>query len=191
MVGKSKKKLISSLSQKKYRDKTGFFVAEGPKLVNDLLSAGMRAELIFTTDSNILKHTDSKLLAENINDQELKQISFLKTPQKILAVFKKTEPKFIFGEHSESLTLCLDGIQDPGNMGTILRLADWFAISHVICSRDTTDVFNPKVVQASMGAFARLKVLYTDLSPFCQQSVSDLNMEVFGTFMDGENIYSK
>jgi TrmH family RNA methyltransferase len=190
MVEKSKKKLIFSLSQKKYRDKTGLFVAEGPKLVNDLLDAGINEEIILTTDRNILKSGKRKYHVDVVDSRELKQVSFLKTPQKILAVLKKPEFTFTFGEHSENLTLCLDGIQDPGNMGTILRLADWFGIPYVVCSKDTADVFNPKVVQASMGAFARVKVLYTDLSAFCFRSARELNLPVFGTFMHGENIYS-
>lgn len=190
MVEKSKKKLIFSLSQKKYRDKTGLFVAEGTKLVNDLLDAGINEEIILTTDSNVLKSGNREYLVDVVDSREIKQVSFLKTPQKILAVLKKPEFTFTFGEHSDSLTLCLDGIQDPGNMGTILRLADWFGIPYVVCSKDTADVFNPKVVQASMGAFARVKVFYTDLTTFCLRSARELNLPVFGTFMNGENIYS-
>ncbi|MGQ1891684.1 TrmH family RNA methyltransferase [Thermophagus sp. OGC60D27] len=190
MIGKAKKKLISSLSHKKYRDKTGLFVAEGPKLVKDLLIAGMEPELILTTNSALFEAAPDQPSTAIIDNRELKQLSFLKNPREVIAIFRKPNFNFTFGEHSESLTLCLDGIQDPGNMGTILRLADWFSIPNVVCSPDTADVFNPKVVQASMGAFARTKVHYTPLSTFCQRSAEELNLEVFGTFMEGENIYS-
>ncbi|WP_291856179.1 RNA methyltransferase [Marinilabilia sp.] len=190
MVGHTKKKLISSLSQKKYRDKHGLFVAEGPKLINDLLISRMQPELIFTTDASQISPEASNSIIEVITPQELQKLSFLKTPQNVLGVFKKPFPKFRFGQHSSQLSLCLDGIQDPGNLGTIIRLADWFDIRTIVCSEDTADVFNPKVVQASMGAIARVKIIYTDLPDFCQKSVTELNMQVFGTFMDGNNIYT-
>ena len=190
MVGKTKKKLISSLSHKKYRDKTGLFVAEGPKLVKDLLKAGLQPELILTTDKSLFEFINCQPVVEPIDNRELKQLSFLKTPREVIALFRKPNFNFTFGEHSESLTLCLDGIQDPGNLGTILRLADWFKIPYIVCSPDTTDVFNPKVVQASMGAFARVNIHYTTLASFCQRSAKELNLDVFGTFMNGENIYT-
>lgn len=190
MVGKSQKKLIASLAQKKYRDKTGLFIGEGPKLVNDLISSGLLPEIVFTTCTDAIK-TDSPLKnVEVIDDADLKKISQLKTPQKVLALFKKPDFKFEFENHANNLTLCLDGIQDPGNMGTILRLADWFGFKTIICSEDTVDVFNPKVVQASMGALARVNVHYTGLKDFCRQSVEKYNLPVFGTFMDGDNIYN-
>lgn len=190
MVGQTKKKLISSLSQKKYRDIHGLFIAEGPKLINDLLTSGMQPELIVTTDVSHISSDVPDSITEMVSKQELKKHSFLKTPQNVLGVFKKPVLKFKFGQHSNQLSLCLDGIQDPGNMGTIIRLADWFGMRTIFCSKDTADVFNPKVVQASMGAIARIEIIYTDLSEFCQKSVNEYNMQVFGTFMDGKNIYS-
>jgi TrmH family RNA methyltransferase len=190
MVEKTKQKLIASLSQKKIRDKTGLFVAEGPKLVKDLLAAGIEAEMILATPSYLKALKFPPPQTEAIDDTELRKLSFLKTPQGVLAIFRKPAQTFSFGDHANQLTLCLDGIQDPGNMGTILRLADWFGISTIICSNDTTDIYNPKVVQASMGALARVTVHYTELSDFCRQSVSQFHLPVFGTFMDGENIYT-
>jgi len=190
MIGQAKKKLISSLSQKKYRDKNGLFVAEGPKLVNDLLEAGVQAEMIISTDNISLPETGQSVITEIIPPRELQKISFLKTPQNILGVFRKPEAPFHPDQLTDKLSLALDGIQDPGNMGTIIRLADWFGISTIVCSEDTVDCFNPKVVQASMGAIARVKVIYTDLPALFQQTSSDSGMEIFGTFMDGENIYA-
>jgi TrmH family RNA methyltransferase len=137
-----------------------------------------------------LQNNCHEAITEVLTPPELQKISFLKTAQKILAVFKKPSPTFEFGQHDNQLLLCLDGIQDPGNLGTIIRLADWFGISTVVCSEDTADVFNPKVVQASMGAISRVEVIYTDLPEFCRKTVQELNMEVFGTFMEGKNIYS-
>lgn len=190
MIGQAKKKLISSLSQKKYRDKHGLFVAEGPKLLHDLLEAGIQAEMILTTENVPLPETRSSAITEIISAQELKKISFLKTPQKTLAVFRIPSEKFHPGQLNNQLSLALDGIQDPGNMGTIIRMADWFGISTIVCSKDTVDCFNPKVVQASMGALARVRVIYTDLPAFFQQVSSTSDLKIFGTFMDGENIYA-
>jgi TrmH family RNA methyltransferase len=190
MVEKSKKKLISSLSQKKHRDKYGLFVAEGVKLVNDLLTSGMTSEIILGTNFGLVSKKRFQSKIEIVDDSELRKISSLKTPQSLLAVFKKPECKFKIGDHAERLTLCLDGIQDPGNMGTIIRLADWFGINTVVCSYDTADAFNPKVVQASMGALARVEVYYTKLDNFCKQSAEQYKLQIFGTFMDGENIYT-
>ncbi len=189
MIGKTKKKLISSLSQKKYRDKTGLFVAEGPKLINDLLTAGLTPEIIITTGETSLNSPVPSSLIETISPDELQKISFLKTPQPILGIFHKPLENFRFGDHKNRLTLALDGIQDPGNMGTIIRLADWFGIKTVVCTKDTADIYNPKVVQASMGALARVEVVYTELAEFCRASAHNLQMEIFGTFMDGKNIY--
>lgn len=190
MVGKSKKKLIASLAHKKYRDKNSLFVAEGSKLVNDLLDAGLKSELIYSTKENTITEKHKKLITQIIDNNELKQLSFLTHPRDVIALFRQPDFSFTFGEHRHNLTLCLDGIQDPGNMGTILRLAAWFNIPYVVCSPDTVDAFNPKVIQASMGAIAHVKVHYTQLNDFCQRSNKELNLEIFGTFMQGQNIYS-
>ena len=189
MVGKSKKKLISSLAQKKFRDKYGLFIAEGPKLVNDLLDSGLTPELILCTDENSLHKNHFLKITELVEESDLRKLSSLKNPQNTLCIFQKPESSFVFGDHSNQLSLCLDGIQDPGNMGTILRLADWFGITSIFCSKDTVDLFNPKVVQASMGALARVNVHYTDLAEFCKKSSQELDLPVYGTFMNGDNIY--
>lgn len=184
-----KKKQIRSLAQKKYRDRWQMFVAEGPRLVNDLMRSGMVPQLLFTTDLQMVEQPELIQELQLISDEELKKISLLKTPQKIVAVFKKPTFNNDPEKMKQGLTLCLDGIQDPGNLGTILRLADWFGLSQIICSTDTADVFNPKVVQASMGALARVQVIYTSLIEFCSMARQQHNLPVFGTFMEGENIY--
>ena len=191
MLGKNQIKLITSLTQKKYRDKHGLFIAEGPKLIQDLLSSGIRPHQLLTTHDKEFALQEAGITQfQTIEETEMKKISLLKTPQGMLGVFKKPGQNFRFGDHRNDLTLCLDGIQDPGNMGTILRLADWFGFSPIVCSMDSADVFNPKVVQASMGALGRVSVHYTDLAQFCLSSASELKLPVFGTFMDGENIYT-
>ncbi|MFW6043369.1 MAG: TrmH family RNA methyltransferase [Marinilabiliaceae bacterium] len=191
MLEKAQKKLITSLSQKKYRDKQGLFVAEGPKLVDDLLTSGMTPEILVSVhDDHFYPNLTDTSVFYPVDETEFKKISFLKTPQGVLGVFRKPSQTFHFGDHANDLTLCLDGIQDPGNMGTILRLADWFGIPFIVCSTDCADVFNPKVVQASMGALARVDVHYTPLAEFCTASSDQLHLPVFGTFMEGEDIFS-
>ncbi len=189
MVGKTQKKAITALAQKKYRDKTGLFVAEGPKLVIDLYKSGISPCRIFTTDKQLGHQFNENIDVDIISNDDLRKMSFLKNPQTVLGLFQKPQWNFLIDSFSQELTLCLDGIQDPGNMGTILRVADWFGFKSIVCSTDSVDVFNPKVVQASMGAIGRVKIHYTNLPEFCQQCTTQLKLPVFGTFMDGENIY--
>ncbi|HLK31432.1 MAG TPA: TrmH family RNA methyltransferase, partial [Puia sp.] len=159
MLTKSQAKYIQSLSQKKFRDEEHAFVAEGPKIINELLDAG-NVELI---QLFALKDWESrKEIAMNIiSEKELERISFLQTPNEVLGIFKKP----VFGKHdfSGKISLMLDGIQDPGNLGTIIRTSDWFGIDNIICSKDSADVFNPKVVQSTMGSIARVQVIYEDI----------------------------
>jgi len=182
MLSKSQIKLIKSLSQKKFRNKHGLFVVEGLKGIQEFLNSDFELVSVYTTNIDFDK-ADFKAVV--IEDNDLKRISFLKTPQKALAVFKiplrnKWETK--------DLTLVLDGVRDPGNLGTIIRLCDWFGLENLICSKDTVDCYNPKVVQASMGSLTRVKIYYEDL-----QEVFNNNPEipVFGTLLSGENIYSE
>lgn len=180
MVSKSQTKLITSLGQKKYRDQTGLFVAEGPKVIAELLNEGLKLQWLFSTDT-------SQVTEENhfhIADSELKKISFLRTSNTSLAVFKipKLTPL-----HDSGLIVALDALRDPGNLGTIIRLCDWFGVQDLVCSQDTADCFNPKVVQATMGSLARVQVHYISLSEY----FSKTQLPIYGGFMDGENIYSE
>ncbi len=191
MLSKNQKKLIASMAQKKQRDSHGLFLAEGPKTVTDLLEAGLQATLIAHTINWSLPpscHTESLQLIP-VTQKELESASHLKTPQHVLALFK--QPHYSINNNAiyNELTLVLDGIQDPGNMGTIIRLADWFGIHQIVCSLDTVDVFNPKVVQATMGAIARIKVHYTDLPAFLQQYREKCANPIYGTYLEGKNIY--
>lgn len=180
MVSKSQIKLITSLAQKKYRWRQGLFVVEGLKSIREFISANFVVQNLYTT-GEIFKVASNKI--QQVNEEELKKISFLKTPQKALAVFKIPEAKKI---EAAQFYLALDGVRDPGNLGTIIRLCDWFGLSGLVCSEDTVDCFNPKVVQASMGSLARINVLYTSL----EQHLKASRLPVFGAFMDGENVYN-
>ena len=180
MISKNKIKLIRSLETKKGREKVGLFVAEGPKVVNDLLHKGFVAEDIL----------------DNIED--INKVSFLQHPQSLLGVFKLPEVASntmnnyltLFKEGIENqLVLALDGVQDPGNLGTIIRIADWFGIEDIFCSHETADCWNPKVVQATMGSIARVKLHYLNLYEMIDQLPTDY--PIYATLLDGNNIYAQ
>lgn len=191
MIGKNTIKWVHSLEMKKNRRNEGLFVAEGPKVVGDLMSR-YRPHQIFATNEWLSSASHSILPAEvtpmEVSDDELRRLSFLQHPQQVLAVFRlpdeanleKTVPL-------DKLTLMLDGVQDPGNLGTIIRIADWFGIDAVICSPETADAYNPKVVQATMGSLGRVNVIYAPLRPLLTSLPDD--MPIYGTLLDGKDIY--
>ncbi len=173
------------METKKGRMKENAFVAEGPKVVADLMKL-QKPLSVFATEEWLVENPME--CAVVVTEDELRKISFLQHPQQVMAVF----PMFENGNtvvDTEKLCLALDGVQDPGNLGTIIRIADWFGITDIFCSQDTADVYNPKVVQATMGSIARVNVVYTDLCKLLAELPSDF--PVYGTFLDGENIYSK
>lgn len=190
MLSKGKLKYIHSLEMKKYRNELNAFVAEGNKLATDMLHA-FECELVLAKPSWMATQGDipAKELLE-ADDDDIRKASFLKTPQDVLAVFKRPAWSLAEADPAASLVLALDGIQDPGNLGTIIRLADWFGIEHIVCSPDTADVFSPKTVQATMGALAHVKVHYTDLAIYLKAQ-AEKKIPLFGTFLDGENMYTK
>lgn len=189
MLSKNKIKLITSLSQKKFRDEAGLFIAEGTKLVNDLSTAFVCVTLVATKEwLNSNKEIKASELIE-VAETELHKISNQKTQQGVLAVFEKPKYSWTLDDVNQKLNLALDDVQDPGNLGTIIRIADWFGISNVFCSEHSADAFNTKTVQATMGALARVKVHQVNLREFLL-SVHK-KTPVYGTFMDGENIYKK
>lgn len=181
MVSKNQIKLISSLHQKKQRIANQLFFAEGVKVIQELLQSNFELEHLYTTQNDFEEVSSAKKTL--INDSDLKKISALATPNTCLAVFKMPKEKEII---ESGLILALDSIRDPGNLGTILRLCDWFGIHQLVCSKETVDIFNPKVVQATMGSITRVNVNYLDLNTF----VAKTKLPVFGTFMDGTNIYT-
>lgn len=190
MISKNRIKFIRSLALKKHRDETGFFIAEGPKTVNELLKYYPCEYLAATEGWECPVILPPSLAKDSVTDDELAKISFLKTPQYVLAVFRRQKKETdVLSIPRNRLCLALDNVQDPGNLGTIIRLADWFGIEHIFCSLDTADAFSPKTVQATMGAIARVHIHYLPLADF----IASLKQEipVYGTFLDGENIYSK
>jgi len=188
MISKNKIKYIRSLELKKNRNKEGKFVAEGFKVVDDLLAL-QPADLIVATGEWLLgKHFGAETEVIEVTDEELKKVSFLQHPQQVLAVFRQATSGD-YSVNTSELSLALDGVQDPGNLGTIIRIADWFGITHIYCSQDTADVYNPKVVQATMGSIARVKVEYGDLLGLVESLPADV--PVYGTLLDGDNIYQQ
>lgn len=180
MLSKNQIKLISSLKQKKFRQQHGFFVVEGVKTIKELLQSQFVLHELFTTETFNIDAKKEVL----INEADLKRISFLTTPNKALAIFKIPHAKPVA---FNGLILALDDVRDPGNLGTIIRLCDWFGIHDLICSNETVDCFNPKVIQATMGSISRVNITYTDLVQF----LNTTTLPIFGAFMEGENVYNK
>lgn len=180
MLTKNQIKYITQLKQKKFRDLNKVFVAEGFKVINELLNSTLQLEHIYTTKQ--LNFNVSKEFVTEIIEADLKKISSLTTPNDCLAVFKIKEDRL---PQPNGLKIALDNVRDPGNLGTIIRLCDWFGIADLICSNETVDVYNAKVIQASMGSLTRVNIFYTNLTDY----LKDANEPVYGTFMDGTNIY--
>lgn len=221
MISKNRQKLIHLLERKKGRTEHGLFVAEGPKLVGELLAAGWQPDYVAATPawwegagrdwgkskamasmegkgmasvegksmaSKEGKGMASKVIQDVVTDEELQRCSLLKTPQQVLSLFPIPQCEASLPEvASAELCLALDGVQDPGNLGTIVRLADWFGIRHVFCSPTTADIYSPKAIQATMGAIARVHVHYIDLV----EALSRCDSPIYGTHLDGENLYEK
>ena len=189
MLSKNKTKYIRSLELKKNRKADDVFIAEGHKVVNELLGVFPCPLLVATPKwLNANKDTRATEIIE-VNDEELSRASLQKAPQDVLAVFKQPHHTFSSDIINNSLCLALDNVQDPGNLGTIVRIADWFGIKDIFCSEETADIFNPKTVQATMGAIARVRIHYCNLLRLIKEL--DENTPVFGTFLDGENLYKQ
>ena len=188
MISKNQQKYIRQLEQKKYRKREGLFVAEGTKVVGDLLKRYEPKAVFATTQWQAPEGITSQVLTE----EELQRISFQQHPQQVLALFPipsqdTSDPLTLLS--AQTLALALDGVQDPGNLGTIIRIADWFGISTLICSEDTGDAWNPKVVQATMGSLARVNIIYTPLTDLLDRLPD--TYPVYGTFLDGKDIYEE
>ena len=179
MVTKNQIKLVVSLKQKKYRSQHGLFVVEGEKLVNELLNSGFKTYQIFVDDTGLVQKFEQ---AEVVPEKTLKQMSSLTHPSGILGVFRVKDSEAL---DLDDWVVVLDAVRDPGNMGTIIRLCDWFGIKRLVCSTDTVDCYNPKVLQATMGSIARVNVEYTDLITFLDKT----DIPIYGAYMDGESVY--
>lgn len=179
MLTNSDTKLINSLVKKKFRQKYNKFVVEGVKIIDELLKSPYKIEKIYTTSTIFdTKQVEQVLVSEN----ELKKISQLVQPNTALALCEIPKENIL---NLNGLVLALDDIRDPGNLGTIIRLADWFGVEQIICSRETVDLYNPKVIQATMASFTRVRVNYVDL----KEVFSEYKNPIIGTFMDGKNVY--
>jgi len=181
MLSKNQITFITRLKQKKYRIQHRLFVAEGKKTISELLNSNFQLYQLYTTTLNF-EVTD--VLRLSVSEKELKKISFLKTPNTALAVFKIRESKAI---DFNNLIVALDNVGDPGNLGTIIRLCDWFGVKDLVCNAETVDCYNPKVIQASMGSITRVNITYLDLEDML---TSKRNIETYGAFMDGDNVYN-
>jgi len=178
MLSKNQIKYIKRLGQKKIRHQERLFVVEGIKTVNELLQSNFQLHCLYTTESFNIDAKSENIISEN----DLKRISFLKTPNKALAIFKFPEETPI---QFNRLIVALDDVRDPGNLGTIIRLCDWFGIRDLVCSRQTVDCYNPKVLQATMGSISRVSINYVDLELF----LSETSLPVFGAYMNGDDVY--
>lgn len=185
-LSKNKLRHLLSFTKKKARDEQNLFLAEGNKLVRDLLPYFHCKTIVGTVDffekEEIRLESDCYIATK----EELERLSLTRSPQAVWALFERKEHNLNLSELKEKLSLALDGVQDPGNLGTIIRIADWFGIENIICSSNCVDLYNPKVVQATMGAIARVKIHYTDLVKL-MDSVGDL--PIYGAFLEGDIIY--
>ena len=179
-ISKNQLKIITSLSQKKYRQKHKLFIAEGVKVVQEILNSSFEIETLFCTEDFITDISNEKIV--RISENDLKKISNLKTPNKVLGLFKIPVEKPL---NNHGLIIVLDAISDPGNLGTIIRLCDWFGVVTLVCSKQTVDCYNQKVVQASMGSLTRVSIHYKSLSVYLKET----NLPTFIADMNGENVY--
>jgi len=182
MVVKSQIKFIKSLQQKKYRNLHSMFVVEGVKTVNELLLSDLKVENVYTVDKDSIPFQSN--YCQLVSTSDLQKMSGLKTPNKVLGAFRIPEPQPL---DFKNWILVLDSVKDPGNLGTIIRLCDWFGIKQLACSTDTVDCYNPKVLQATMGSITRVNIVYTDI----EELIATCNVPVFGAFMEGISIYSE
>lgn len=185
MLSKNKIKYLRSLHSKKFRDEHAAFLVEGEKSVSELLvnKPEIILEVFHLENYSFVSNLNQKINSQVISENDLVQISTLKSPNKVIAVCKKWDSNI----ESAQFVLALDEIQDPGNLGTLIRLSDWFGIDAIICSPNTAEFYNPKVIQASMGSVFRTKIIYTDLKVYLEKT----NLPIYGALLNGENIYAK
>ena len=193
-ISKNQLKQFASLKEKKTREKEGLFIAEGEKIIDELIHSDLEIISILainewlTENTQLLKKMNHHNIFE-VTTNELQKISSLKTPNNVIAVARIPEVSFQIHNLENKLTLVLSNIQDPGNLGTIIRLADWFGIETIVCSKNTVELFNPKVIQSTMGAFLRVNVFYENLVSFFEEL--NPKIPVYGAFLDGKNIYNE
>jgi len=184
MLSKNEVKYIQSLCHKKQRNETGLFIVEGVKLVDELLKSNFKVVKLYALSSWLQQNVQYQSITTEVEPFELEKISTFQTPQQVIAIVQQANTNAISSEWS-GITLCLDGIQDPGNLGTIIRIADWFGIQQIVCSCNTVEVYNPKVIQSTMGSFLRVQVMYTNLSTF----LTETKLPIYGALLNGKNVF--
>jgi TrmH family RNA methyltransferase len=189
-LSKSKTSLIRSLSVKKYRQENNLFVAEGYKIISEILNSDYKIKYLIYNETKEIPSASGDFEIIITDESGMKKISNLKTTPGVLAVVEIPIQSIQIQSLKDNLTMVVEDIQDPGNLGTLLRICDWFGIENLICSHHSADVYNPKVIQASMGAFLRINVQYTDLPNFILEYKETTGHSCFGTFLEGENIYT-
>ncbi|MFP5043089.1 TrmH family RNA methyltransferase [Parasediminibacterium sp. JCM 36343] len=185
MINKNEVKYIQSLSQKKHRLQEGLFIAEGVKLVEEIIQSQYTVKKIYATEKWLIGRGGDGQAVTVVSEAELARISTLQTPNQVLALVQQPTIQAQI-EFKNKLSLVLDGIQDPGNLGTIIRIADWFGIKQIICSPDTVELYNPKVIQSTMGSFLRVHIIYTDL----KEVLAKAGVPILGALLNGESIYT-
>ena len=180
---KAEIQFVRSLADKRTRDEHRLFIAEGDKLIGEIIASGLKIHKIYALAGHLEPH------AEIVSEKEMERISQLKSASSSLAIVEQPRHKLLQSAPADKLSLALDGVQNPGNLGTIIRLADWFGISDIFCSEDCADCYNPKVIQATMGAILRVRVHYLDLADLLARTAQQ-GTAVYGTMLDGENLYS-
>jgi len=190
MFSKQQQKYVQSLQIKKYRQEHQRFLVEGTKSVQELLKSDLETELLLCTPKFFLENEKilKKISVEQISQSELEKLGTLQSNDASLAVVKMRENTPFIAESNE-FALVLDDIRDPGNLGTILRIADWYGIKKIICSETTVDFYNPKVVSASMGSFSRILVYYSEISEYFENIAKTSKVEIIGTFLNSENVH--
>jgi TrmH family RNA methyltransferase len=181
VISKNQIKFIKSLSLKKNRVKAQLFVAEGEKIVNELLNSKFEIEHIYATKQFLVINSSKKSALTVVSNEELSRISNLTSPNNVLAIVRVSQKKF---ENNTGITLILDDVNDPGNLGTIIRMCDWFGVTQLICSNSTVDCYNPKVVQSAMGSLFRLDIKYLDLATY----LADIDTPIYGAYMNGVDV---
>ncbi len=191
MLSKNQIKFLNALKQKKFREEQGLFMAEGYKIISELLASSIKVNQVYGIEEAIdqLKKQDQTEFIP-IKTAELERISSLITPNEMLAVCEIPDHQLHYQALNNKLTLVLDTIQDPGNLGTMIRIADWFGIETILCSEQSADAFNPKVIQSTMGSISRVKIHYLDLQKWLLLNQQELKLPVYGALLKGENIYS-
>lgn len=189
MISKNTIKFINSLRVKKFRNHEGLFIAEGERLINELLDSSLEVKVIYHTSNWSTPVGKKDFEVFEVTVDEMKKFSGLSTPSTVLSLVKIPEFDITQIDLKDSLTLALDNIQDPGNLGTIIRLADWFGIDTILCSNETVDAFSPKVIQSCMGAISRVKVIYCNLEDTLKDIRTKYKLPVYGAFMEGDDIY--